>query len=83
MSSDSERLRCTWRSISTSGHSVQVPNMILHGYDLDASSRLCESFQQLQRESAGKLGVDGQATKNGAEPDRLTNVRCRKGRRHL
>ncbi len=31
--------------------------MILHGYDLDASSRLCESFQQLQRESAGKLGL--------------------------
>lgn len=31
--------------------------MILHGYDLDATSRLSESFQQLQRESAGKLGL--------------------------
>ena len=57
MSSDSERLRCTWRSISTSGRSVQVLNMILHGYDLDATSRLSEFFQQLQRESAGKLGL--------------------------
>ena len=57
MSSDSERLQCAWRSISTSGRSVQVLIMILHGYDLDATSRLSKSFQQLQRESAGKFGL--------------------------
>ena len=39
--------------------------MILHGYDLDATSRLSKSFQQLQRESAGKLGLGREAVMGG------------------
>ena len=33
-------------------------------YDLDAISRLSESFQQLQRESAGKLGLGDPGTRH-------------------
>ena len=37
--------------------SVQVSNMILHGYDLDGLSRYRESFQQLHRKGSRKLGL--------------------------
>ena len=45
--------------------------MILHGYDLDATSRLSESFQQLQRESAGKLGLKAVTDRGG-----IPKLRC-------
>ena len=47
--------------------------MILHGYDLDATSRLSEFFQQLQRESAGKLGLVATPEAIGAVRAALAN----------
>ena len=57
VSSDSGQLRYTWRSMSTSDAGVQVPNIRLHGYDLEGFSRHCESFQQLHRKGSRKLGL--------------------------
>jgi putative transposase len=42
----------------TSGQSVQVSNMELHGYNLNGISRHRESFQQLHHKSGRKLGLD-------------------------
>jgi len=41
----------------TSGQSVQVSNMELHGYNLNGISRHRESFQQLHHKSGRKLGL--------------------------
>ena len=42
--------------MSIPGAEVQVPNMRLHGYDLEGFSQHCELFQQLHRKGRGKLG---------------------------
>ena len=55
--------------------------MILHGYDLDRLSRLCESFQQPQRKNSGKLGLSKRIVlMDGEQLARLTirfDVGCR------
>ena len=71
-----------WNGFDAHGEASAHPvaaymaHMILHGYDFHATSRLSESFQQLQRESAGKLGLVNHIGRGGGVSRLTTIVPC-------